>query len=218
MTISNFKPRGKFIVIEGLEGAGKSTAIAQVKNILESYNLQYITTREPGGTILAEKMREIVKTPCANEKLTDISELLLMYAARSQLVANVIQPAIDKGIWVIGDRHDLSSHAYQGGGRQLDQTTLAQLKELVLQKFTPDFTLYMDIEPALGLSRAKKRGSLDRIEQMDLSFFNRTRERYLQLVKADSSIVKIDANLTLPEVQLQISNKLELWLNNNIGA
>ena len=107
----------------------------------------------------------------------------MLYAARIQLVDNVIKPALSQGKWVVGDRHDMSSQAYQGGGRQLDQRLLQSLKETILGDFEPDLTLYLDIDPAVGLARARGRGELDRIEQQNFRFFHRTRARYLALVK-----------------------------------
>lgn len=151
----------KFVVIEGLEGSGKSTAIATVIATLKQLGVNQLTqTREPGGTGLAEKLRELVKQEHQGETLQDMTELLLMYAARVQLVENVIKPALAENIWVVGDRHDLSSQAYQGGGRQIDAATLASLKQVTLGDFKPDFTLYLDIEPKVGLERARGRGEL----------------------------------------------------------
>lgn len=202
----------KFVVIEGLEGSGKSTAIATVIATLKQLGVNQLTqTREPGGTGLAEKLRELVKQEHQGEALQDMTELLLMYAARVQLVENVIKPALAENIWVVGDRHDLSSQAYQGGGRQIDAATLASLKQVTLGDFKPDFTLYLDIEPKVGLERARGRGELDRIEKMDLSFFERTRARYLKLAEQDDSIVVINANQALNEVQLDITAALTQW-------
>ncbi len=202
----------KFVVIEGLEGAGKSTAIATVVATLNQLGVTNLTqTREPGGTGLAEKLRELVKQEHQDETLQDMTELLLMYAARVQLVENVIKPALGNDIWVVGDRHDLSSQAYQGGGRQIDAATLASLKQVTLSDFKPDFTLYLDIDPKVGLERARGRGELDRIEKMDLSFFERTRARYLKLAEQDDSIVVINANQSLDEVQQDITAALTQW-------
>ncbi len=161
-----------FIVVEGLEGAGKSTAISQVKQVLHDAGIDdVITTREPGGTPLAEQLRTLVKQGHPDEPLTDKAELLMLYAARVQLVENVIKPALAAGQWVIGDRHDMSSQAYQGGGRGMDTALMESLKATVLGQFAPSLTLYMDIEPERGLARARGRGELDRIEQMQLDFF-----------------------------------------------
>lgn len=198
---------GKFIVIEGLEGAGKSTAIAHVCEVLNQRQLTSQTVREPGGTPLAEALRELVKQHW-QERIAEQTELLLMYASRVQLVTNVIKPALARGSWVVGDRHDLSSRAYQGGGRELGDAMLQQLKQLVLGDFKPDLTLLLDIDPVLGLQRASQRGALDRIEQEHISFFQRTRARYLELAAADSSIVVIDAGQAEAAVKQQLTETL----------
>ena len=206
---------GKFIVIEGLEGAGKTTAINTVARILKQHyisDLQF--TREPGGTPIAEALRNIIKNGLDNEPLTDKAELLMLYAARIQLVDNVIKPALKMGKWVIGDRHDLSTQAYQGGGRQIDQVFIETLQAQVLGDFKPDLTLYLDIAPELGLMRARSRGQLDRIEQQSLPFFERIRQRYLQLAQRDNTIVTIDANKSIEEVTTQIETILNSWLIN----
>nr|WP_193988901.1 dTMP kinase [Lelliottia steviae] len=198
----------KFIVIEGLEGAGKSTAIAVCQAYLENKQVDFMNVREPGGTPMAEELRNIVKQD-HTEQVTGETELLIMYAARSQLVANVINPALEKGTWVLGDRHDLSSQAYQGGGRGIEQAKLSFLADMVLKGLKPDLTLYLDIDPAIGLARAKGRGELDRIEQEALGFFERTRERYLEIAKTDTSIKTVDANQTMPEVHAAIITVLD---------
>ncbi|EPR7549099.1 dTMP kinase [Vibrio fluvialis] len=203
----------KYIVVEGLEGAGKSTAIQAVVETLHEHGIENITrTREPGGTVLAEKMRALVKEEHEGEVLQDMTELLLMYAARVQLVENVIKPALKQGQWVVGDRHDMSSQAYQGGGRQIARETMQSLKQTTLGAFKPDFTLYLDIDPKVGLERARGRGELDRIEKMDISFFERTRERYLELAAADDSVVTINAEQTIEQVTHDIKQALENWL------
>ncbi|EPZ7318811.1 dTMP kinase [Vibrio mimicus] len=203
----------KFIVIEGLEGAGKSTAIQVVVETLHQYGINQITrTREPGGTVLAEKLRALVKEEHPGEVLQDITELLLVYAARVQLVENVIKPALADGVWVVGDRHDMSSQAYQGGGRQIAPSTMKNLKQTALGDFKPDLTLYLDIDPKLGLERARGRGELDRIEKMDISFFERARQRYLELAESDESVVLIDAAQSIEQVSKDIRTALEYWL------
>lgn len=205
---------GKFIVIEGLEGAGKTTAIRQVIETLKDSGIEDIeTTREPGGTPLAEQMRALVKEAHPDEPLTNMAELLLLYAARIQLVEHVIKPALAQGKYVVGDRHDMSSLAYQGGGRGFDKALMQNLRQTVLGDFQPDFTLYMDIDPALGLSRARARGALDRIEQMQLDFFERSRARYLELAHADERVVIIDASGSIETVSLAIQTALKTWLN-----
>ena len=205
--------QSKFITVEGLEGAGKSTAInAILATLKESGVAEVVNTREPGGTVLAEKMRSLVKEEHEGEKLQDMTELLLMYAARVQLVENVIKPALAEGKWVLGDRHDMSSQAYQGGGRQIDRKTMTSLKETTLGDFKPDLTLYLDLDPRVGLERARGRGELDRIEKMDISFFDRTRERYLEIAEQDESVLVINAEQEIEQVAADIKRALTTWL------
>lgn len=199
----------QFIVIEGLEGAGKSTAIRYVAEWLGAHGIRDLEmTREPGGTPLAERMRALVKE-VHDEPLTMQAELLLMYAARVQLVENRIKPALQAGRWVLGDRHDLSSQAYQGGGRGIDAGLIQRIREAVLGDFTPDLTLYLDIDPAIGLARARARGELDRIEREQLDFFVRTRARYRELAASDPRIETVDASQTPEAVAAAIHAILE---------
>lgn len=202
----------KFVVIEGLEGAGKSTAVATVLSWLQANGADVVQTREPGGTPLAEQIRTMVKA-VQDEKIAPETELLLMYAARSQLLANVIRPALSRGQWVLADRHDLSSRAYQGGGRQIASEIIDQIRAVVVKDTRPDLTLYLDIDPEIGLKRALARGELDRIEQEKLDFFKRTRQKYLEIAATDSSIVVIDASKPLEQVQQALTDTLSAWFN-----
>ncbi|MBK4723798.1 dTMP kinase [Erwinia sp. MYb375] len=203
----------KFIVIEGLEGAGKTTARDAVVSELQRHGINDIVfTREPGGTPLAEKLRELIKEGINDEPVTDQAELLMLYAARVQLVENVIKPALARGAWVVGDRHDLSSQAYQGGGRGMDSELMRSLKQAVLGDFSPDLTLYLDVTPEIGLQRARARGALDRIEQESLNFFIRTRDRYLALAAADTRIKTVDATQSLEQVTVSLRQTLDQWL------
>lgn len=205
--------KSKFIVIEGLEGAGKTTAREAIVATLRDKGIEDIVfTREPGGTPLAEQLRVLVKQGIEGEQVTDKAELLMLYAARVQLVDTVIKPALARGAWVIGDRHDLSSQAYQGGGRGLDSALMRTLRNAVLGDFRPDLTLYLDVTPEIGLQRARARGELDRIEQESLRFFERTRERYLALAAEDSSILTVDATQPLNSVTQAIKTTLTRWL------
>lgn len=200
----------RFVVIEGLEGAGKSTAVATVLNWLKAQGHEVVQTREPGGTPLAEQIRTMVKS-VQDEAIAPETELLLMYAARSQLLANVIRPALAQGHWVLADRHDLSSRAYQGGGRQISSEIIDHIRAVVVKDTRPDLTLYLDIDPEIGLKRALARGELDRIEQEQLDFFKRTRQRYLEIAASDSTIVVIDAAQPLAEVQQALIATLARW-------
>lgn len=207
--------KAKFIVVEGLEGAGKSTAISTIMHVLHQHNVgEVIQTREPGGTVLAEKLRTLVKEEHEGEELCDISELLMIYAARVQLVENRIKPALMNNQWVLGDRHDLSSQAYQGGGRQINRDIMSNLKQTALGDFKPDLTLYLDIDPEIGLQRARGRGELDRIEKMDLSFFERVKACYLEAASHDPSIITINANQTIEKVAEDITLALGQWFAN----
>ncbi|MFT4965992.1 MAG: dTMP kinase [Colwellia sp.] len=199
---------GKFIVIEGMEGAGKSSAIAVIESTLNKYGIEYVNTREPGGTPLAEALRNMVKSVDHQEKLTVETELLLMYASRSQLLANKILPALAEGKWVIGDRHDLSSRAYQGGGRGFDEAIMNTISDITLKGFRPDITLYLDIDPYIGLSRAKARGDLDRIELEQMEFFIRVHNKYRQLAEQDESIITVDAAQEMLKVHQDIEKSV----------
>ena len=205
--------KGKFIVIEGLEGAGKSSAIKIIEQVLNNHNITYVKTREPGGTPLAEQLRTIVKSANHSEVLTQETELLLMYASRSQLLANVIHPALNEGKWVIGDRHDLSSRAYQGGGRQFNNEVMDAIADVTLKGFKPDLTLYLDLDPVIGLSRAEARGELDRIEVEKIEFFERIRAKYLEYANKDESILTIDASQTMEKVHQDIHQTLNQYLS-----
>ncbi|MDH2997145.1 dTMP kinase [Pasteurellaceae bacterium LFhippo2] len=203
---------GKFIVLEGLEGAGKTTAHQVVLSVLNQAGISdVVMTREPGGTPLAEKLRNLIKHE-TEELVTDKAELLMLYAARIQLVDNVIKPALAQGKWVLGDRHDMSSQAYQGGGRQIDRHLMQALKDTVLGDFEPDLTIYLDIEPEQGLARARGRGELDRIEQQSLDFFHRTRQRYLELTENNPKAIIINAGQSMEKVADDIKTALENWL------
>lgn len=203
----------KFIVIEGLEGAGKTSATVQVVDVLHKQGIhEVVFTREPGGTPLAEALRQLIKKGVDDEPITDRTELLMIYAARVQLVERVIKPALARGAWVVGDRHDLSSQAYQGGGRGIDIHLLQTLRDTVLGNFHPDLTLYLDIPQTMGLTRARARSELDRIEVESLAFFNRTRMRYQALAAEDERIVTINANQPQAAVSAAIRTCLTQWL------
>lgn len=204
--------RGKFIAIEGLEGAGKSNAQRVVNQLLSEQGIEFINTREPGGTPIAEALRELWKQGVAGEHTTDKAEVLMIFAARTQLVETVIEPALASGKWVVGDRHNMSCQAYQGAGRNLTEL-VEQIGEVILGDFVPDFTLYLDLDPAIGLTRAKGRGALDRIEQQHIDFFHRTRKRYLELTENNPKAVIINAEQPIERVSIEIQQAVRNFLN-----
>ncbi|AKC60560.1 thymidylate kinase [Blochmannia endosymbiont of Camponotus (Colobopsis) obliquus] len=207
--------RSKFIVVEGLEGSGKSSAVKKIADILrQKYGLvDLIITRDPGGTLLSESLRNLIKKGVNDELITDHAELLMFYAARVQLIEQVIKPSLSKNIWVISDRYDLSSHAYQGGGRAIDVMLLKALRNLVIKNFQPDLTFYLDVSPIVGLSRIFIRDtSLDRIERESLDFFNRVRSCYRLMASKNHRIITIDAHQTLQDVHKEIFIYLKKWL------
>ena len=199
--------------INRIYAAGKSSAINVIEAVLQKHNIAFIKTREPGGTPLAEALRDIVKSASHDEELTQETELFLMYASRSQLMANRILPALAQGTWVIGDRHDDSSRAYQGGGRQFDDKVMNAIADVTLKGFTPDLTLYLDIAPELGLARAQARGELDRIELEKIEFFQRVRNKYLTLATASESTDIIDASQAMQAVHSDVAKSVEAFIS-----
>jgi len=174
--------KGKFITIEGSEGAGKSTNIQYIQDYLQAKNIDFIATREPGGTPIAEKIRDLLLDK-KNTSLCEDAELLLMFAARSQHLNELIIPALDAGKWVLSDRFTDATYAYQGGGRGLAKNKIAQLEQWVQEDLRPDATILLDIPVELGMERVRNRGETDRFEEEQMSFFKRIRDTYLQLAK-----------------------------------
>ncbi|RUR19723.1 dTMP kinase [Legionella sp. km535] len=204
---------GKLIVIEGLEGAGKSTAVKTVIDELSKRDIQTITTREPGGTAVGEILRSVIKNPEYTDVLDNKTELLLLYAARIQLLEQVIKPALQQGTWVIADRFELSTIAYQGGGRGLDLHMINSLSAFCLNGFKPDLTLYLDISPEIGMQRARQRGAFDRIEQQSLEFFHRVHQTYIEHIQKNLDCVTIDASRSLTEVESAIQEAINRFIN-----
>ncbi len=200
--------RGKFLTIEGTEGVGKSTNLAFVADWLRGRGIEVIVTREPGGTPLAEEIRSLLLSK-REEPFDETAELLLVFAARAQHLAQVIKPALARGAWVLSDRFTDATFAYQGGGRGLSKATIEQLEQLVQGDLRPDLTLILDIDVELGLNRARQRGELDRFESEAVVFFERVRAAYRQRAEsAPNRYAVVDAGKTLDEVQIEIDQVL----------
>ena len=215
MNIDSNSLTGKFITLEGLEGAGKTTCIRYIESYFKKQSVALLLTREPGGTPFAEEIRELLLAP-RDEKVNDDVELLLMFAARAQHLNQKILPALQSGQWVLSDRFTDATYAYQGAGRGIDAGKIAQLEQLVQKSLQPDLTLFLDVPIEVGLQRANQRGELDRFEREEVDFFQRVREAYLQRAKLYSSrFVIIDTNRELEEVYQSISTALDLFLANS---
>jgi dTMP kinase len=200
---------GRFITLEGIEGAGKSTVAAYILQWLQARDVRAVLTREPGGTPLAERVRELVLKP-ADEALPPAAELLLMFAARSIHLANLIRPALARGDWVICDRFTDATRAYQGAGRGLDRSDVESLATLVHADLQPDLTLLLDVPVAVGLARAQaRRGPADRFDAERGPFFERVRAAYLELARSEARrFCVVDAARELPAVQASVAAAL----------
>lgn len=201
---------GRFIVLEGGEGAGKSSNLDYLQRLLEGQGLRVLRTREPGGTPLGEAVRGLLLDP-AFAGMEARAELLLMFAARAQHVAQVIRPALEEGVWVISDRFTSSSYAYQGGGRGLPNEAIAWLEGFVQDDLRPDLTLLLDTPVEVGLARMRSRGEPeDRIEREGRPFFERVRAAFLaQAEAAPGRFAVIDASEPLEQVQVAMHRALE---------
>ncbi len=195
--------KGQFITLEGGEGVGKSTNLAEVCKCLDEAGIDYIQSREPGGTPLAEAVRELTLAP-ANETMPGMAEVLLMFAARSIHIENKIRPALEAGKWVVCDRFVDASYAYQGCGRELGTAAIETLEQLVVADVEPNLTLLLDASPEVGAERIDNREH-DRIEQEQREFFHRVREGYLARAQQSPQRIKIvDASQPLSNVQQQV--------------
>ena len=196
--------RGKFLTVEGTEGVGKSTNIDFIRRQLEARGITLTLSREPGGTPLAEDVRDLLLAN-RDETVDETAELLLMFAARSQHIQTVIEPALARGEWVLCDRFTDATYAYQGGGRGIDVKKIEALEQFVQGDLRPDLTLILDIDVKLGLERARQRGALDRFEIESIRFFERVRAAYLaRASQYPHRYAVVDAAQTLDAVQKDI--------------
>ncbi len=200
--------KGKFISVEGTEGVGKTTNIQCIASWLDERGIAYISTREPGGTALGEKIRALLLDK-ENSGMAASAELLLMFAARAQHLEEKIIPALAAGTWVLCDRFTDATYAYQGFGRGLNLEHIKQLETLVQGDLHPDFTLILDIDPELGMSRVRARGELDRFESEALEFFDRVRAGYRERASDNPArYCLVDASSPLAVVQEHIIDAL----------
>jgi dTMP kinase len=204
--------RGKFITLEGGEGVGKSTNLATVEALLRNRGVDLCVTREPGGTVLGEAIRELLLSNGGGAPLPK-AELLLIFAARAQHIEAVIEPALLAGQWVLCDRFTDATYAYQGYARRLPLDVIEALEKLVQGDLRPDLTVLLDLPPAVGLERASQRAQLDRFEQESQAFFERVRQGYLERAQRDPKRwLLVDAAQPLQQVQAELSASLDQWL------
>lgn len=207
--MNNSVVAGQFITIEGTEGVGKSTNMAFIENWLKNAGKEMVITREPGGTELGEKLRNVL-LDAKEQSMCDDTELLLMFAARAQHLQEVIKPALSAGKWVLCDRFTDSTYAYQGGGRGIDMTRIAELEQWVQGNLRPDMTFILDLPVDVGLERAGKRSTPDRFELEKHDFFNKVRDTYLSLAAIQPErYAIIDASPEISQVQASIQAVLE---------
>lgn len=202
--------KGLFITFEGTEGVGKSTAITLVSDYLSSRGIRHQVTREPGGTPLAEEIRNLLLAP-REEAVDPTTELLLMFAARAQHLAGLIRPSLERGEWVLCDRFTDATYAYQGGGRNLDAEPVAVLEQLVQGELRPDRVLWLDAPVAKGMERVTSRGKgRDRFENERARFFERVRAVYRERAEAHPGTYRrIDASRPLEEVELALRAEMD---------
>lgn len=206
--------RGKFITIEGIEGVGKTTNIEFIQRIIDEAGIECVVTREPGGTPLAEQIRQLLLDE-RTEVVSANCELLMMFAARSQHLDQFVLPKLNHGNWVISDRFTDATYAYQGGGRGVPTEKISILEAYVQGAFRPDLTILLDSPVEIGLQRAGKRGQLDRFEREKQSFFEKVRVMYLNRASEEPERIKVvDASRSLAEVQVQIREIIEKELVN----
>lgn len=206
--------QGRFITLEGGEGVGKSTNLSFVRDYLQSRGIRVVTTREPGGTPMAERIRALLLADDAQEPLDDLTELLLVFAGRAQHLAQVIRPALARGEWVISDRFTDATFAYQGSARGIARERIAMLEQFVQRGLEPDLTLWLDMPITYAADRLAARGlERDRFERERGDFFERVRQGYrARAEQAPERMVAVDAAQPLEQVQRDIAIRLDQQL------
>ena len=198
--------RGKFITLEGVDGAGKSTHLEYLAESIRARGVELVVTREPGGTPLGEKLRELL----LNDPMQPDTELMLMYAVRAEHVAALIKPALERGAWVLSDRFHDASYAYQCGGRGIAASRLQALEAWTLDDFKPDLTLLFDVSPEVAATRRAQARAADRFEQEQCAFFTRVRDAYLQRARSEPARIKvIDASHGIDAIRQELANIME---------
>lgn len=206
--VTDSRARGRFVTVEGIEGVGKSTNLGFVANELRGAGHAVVETREPGGTTLGERIRDLLLS--ADSRIGPLAELLLVFAARAAHIEEVISPALSSGKWVVCDRFTDATRAYQGGGRGLPAEAIDALARVVQGELRPDLTLLLDAPLAISTERQAGRGSRDRFEQESADFFRRVRQAYLELAAREPGRIRvINAARPLGEVQDDIRRALE---------
>lgn len=205
------RSEGKFITLEGGEGAGKSTSREYIVDLLTAGGIPFVETREPGGTALGESLRSLLLTKDGTPPSVE-AELLMVFAARAQHLHEVIEPSLASGKWVLCDRFTDATYAYQGYGRGFDLSTIEVLERMVQKGRQPDLTLLFDLDPKVGIERARNRAELDRFESEELAFFERVREGYLARAGCSERFVVINAAQAITEVQASIRTSLTAFI------
>ena len=203
---------GKFITLEGAEGAGKSSLMSAISEWLAARGLEVLASREPGGTPVGEVLRDLLLDP--KHPITPMTELALMFASRAQHIEEIIKPALAKGVWVICDRFTDSSYAYQGSGRGFNLESISAFEALTIDNYAPDLTLLLDIPVELGLQRAAQVGEPDRFEREATEFFQKVRAGFLARAETEQRIKVIDASADKAVVERHALLLIEqLWLS-----
>jgi dTMP kinase len=202
--------RGKFITFEGLDGCGKSTQLERLAQALQEFGIEVVTTREPGGTDIGERIRAVL-LDSRTSSLDPHAEMALMFASRAQLIAEVIEPALEAGKWVLCDRFTDSTEAYQGGGRQLGSDRVLRLHEVLCRNLWPDLTILMDSDASASVQRARRRNKAanskhdeNRFEKESRAFFERVRKAYLEIAKREARVALVDARPPIEVVHEEI--------------